>query len=161
MTSAQPLPSVLFVCLGNICRSPLAEAALRHQALSAGIDVLVDSAGTGSWHVGKGPDPRSCAEASRHGIDIGAYRARQVGREDFTRFDRIIALDRSNLADLQRIAPPAPRAVLSLLLDHVPGMAGRDVADPYFGGPEGFVETWRQVSEAARHLLETIRREGL
>lgn len=153
-------PSVLFVCLGNICRSPLAEAALRHAAADAALEVLVDSAGTGDWHVGKGPDPRSCAEALRHGIDIRAYRARQVHGGDFLRFDRIIALDRNNLADLERIAPDRGRARLSLLLDHVPGLAGQDVADPYFGGPEGFEETWRLVSEGARHLVEAIRREG-
>lgn len=157
MSAAFTPPSFLFVCLGNICRSPLAEAALRHRAQAAGLDLTIDSAGTGSWHIGKGPDPRSCAEALRHGIDIASYRARQVGPGDFARFDHIIALDRTNLADLQRIAPPAPRASLSLLLDHVPGMAGEDVADPYFGGPEGFEETWRQVSEAAHNLVEAIR----
>lgn len=154
-----PAPSVLFVCLGNICRSPLAEAALRHHAEKADLDVIVDSAGTGSWHIGKGPDPRSRAEALRHGIDIGAYRARQVGPKDFTRFDRIIALDQSNLADLRKIEPTPSRAQLSLLLDHIPGMAGQDVEDPYFGGPEGFEVTWRQVSEAARNLVDALLQE--
>lgn len=153
------VPAILFVCLGNICRSPLAEAAMRHQAAAASLKVLVDSAGTGSWHVGKEPDPRSCAEALRHGIDIRSYRARQVGPDDFHRFDRILALDGSNLADLGRITPPNPRARLSLLLDHVPGHFGQDVADPYYGGPEGFEETWRQVSEAARHLVADLLRE--
>ncbi|WP_324698821.1 low molecular weight protein-tyrosine-phosphatase [Novosphingobium aerophilum] len=151
--SATPPPSVLFVCLGNICRSPLAEAALRHAAQEAGLELTVDSAGTGSWHIGKGPDPRSCDEASRHGIDITHYRARQVTVRDFDRFDRIVALDASNLANLERIAPASPHARLSLLLDHVPGMEGQDVDDPYFGGPEGFVTTWEQVSEAARNLV--------
>jgi protein-tyrosine phosphatase len=149
-------PSILFVCLGNICRSPLAEAALRREAEAAGVEMIVDSAGTGSWHIGKGPDPRSCAEAQRHGIDIRSYRARQAVPDDFHRFDRIVALDAANLADLERMAPPNPRAVLSLLLDHVAGMEGQDVADPYYGGPEGFEETWRQVSEAARRMVTEL-----
>lgn len=150
-------PSILFVCLGNICRSPLAEAALRREAEAAGLDLMVDSAGTGSWHVGKGPDPRSCAEAMRNGIDIRAYRARQVKPQDFHDFDRIIALDAANLADLERIAPPGAPARRSLLLDEIPSLSGQDVADPYYGGPEGFEDTWRQVSEAARHLVAGLR----
>ncbi len=147
---------MLFVCLGNICRSPLAEAALRHEAAAAGLDVLVDSAGTGSWHVGKGPDPRSCAEAARHGIDIRSYRARQVETADFRRFDRIVALDAANLADLARIAPADGTASLSLLLDLVPGLEGSDVADPYYGGSEGFALTWTQVREAACRLVAQL-----
>lgn len=150
------IPSVLFVCLGNICRSPLAEAALRHEAEAAELDMLIDSAGTGSWHVGKGPDPRSCDEAARHGIDIRSYRARQVSAADFTRFDRIVALDSSNFADLKRMAPAGAKARLSLLLDYVPGLEGQDVADPYYGGAEGFETTWQQVSEAARHLVAEL-----
>lgn len=151
------IPSVLFVCLGNICRSPLAEAALRNEAAAAGLEIMVDSAGTGSWHVGKGPDPRSIAEAARHGIDIRSCRARQVEAGDFVRFDRILALDAANMADLMRIAPPDATADLSLLLDLVPGLEGSDVADPYYGGPEGFALTWTQVREAARRLVMQLR----
>ncbi len=154
-------PSFLFVCLGNICRSPLAEAAMRHEAEAAGLDLLIDSAGTGSWHIGNGPDPRAQAEARRHGIDISGYRARQVSAADFGRFDHVIAMDRSNFVNLGKLAP-ASRATshharLSMLLDHVPGLEGRDVDDPYFGGPEGFVTTWDQVSAAARNLVSAIR----
>ncbi|TCM14960.1 protein-tyrosine phosphatase [Novosphingobium sp. PhB165] len=150
-------PSFLFVCLGNICRSPLAEAAMRHEAEAAGLDLMIDSAGTGSWHIGKAPDPRSQAEALRHGIDISGYRARQVVTADFTRFDHIIAMDSSNFANLERLEPRSSRARLSMLLDHVPGWEGHDVDDPYFGGPEGFVTTWDQVSAAARNLVAAIR----
>ncbi|WP_260923295.1 low molecular weight protein-tyrosine-phosphatase [Novosphingobium sp. 9] len=150
---ANPVPAVLFVCLGNICRSPLAEAAMQHEALAARLTLDIDSAGTGAWHVGNPPDPRSIAEAARHGIDISHYAARQVTTEDFHRFDHIVALDRSNLANLQRLAPDDGTANLSMLMDHVPGMAGRDVNDPYYGEPRDFARTWREVLAGARGLL--------
>ena len=150
--------SVLFVCLGNICRSPLAEAALRAAAERSGMELTVDSAGTGDWHVGMPPDPRALAEALRHGIDISAYRARQVSTDDFDRFTHIFALDHQNFADLQGMAPVSTPAQLSLLLDVVPGRAGQSVADPYFGGEDGFVETWRQVSDAAEAILGMLGR---
>lgn len=126
-------PALLFVCLGNICRSPLAEAAFRHRAAEAGLAALADSAGTGDWHVGEPPDPRAIAEARRHGLDISTCRGRQVSAADFSRFTHILALDARNLADLTRLAPAGARARLSLLLDHVPDMAGQPVADPYWG----------------------------
>lgn len=147
---------ILFVCLGNICRSPLAEAALREAAAAAGIDVTVDSAGTGDWHVGSPPDPRAQAEALRHGIDISSYRARQVVADDFRRFSHVLALDAKNLADLRRIAPADAGARLCLLLDLVPGMAGRSVADPYFGDAAGFAVTWREVMLGAEALIREL-----
>jgi protein-tyrosine phosphatase len=147
------VPSVLFVCLGNICRSPLAEAALRAEAERAGIVVMVDSAGTGDWHIGNPPDRRAQATALRHGIDISGFKARQVTRDDFTRFTHIYALDAANLADLQRLAPADTTAMLGLLLDLVPDRAGEDVIDPYYGGPEGFEETWADVSAAAAAII--------
>lgn len=150
-------PAILFVCLGNICRSPLAEAALRREAEAAGLAMRIDSAGTGDWHVGAPPDPRARAEALRHGIDISGYRARQVGRGDFDRFDHILALDHSNLAALEAMAPPGAKARVSLLLDHVAGMKGQPVADPYFGEDDGFAETWREVSLAARALVDELK----
>lgn len=149
-------PSILFVCLGNICRSPLAEAALRGAAEKAGITATVDSAGTGDWHIGHPPDGRACAEALRHGIDISGYRARQVSAADFHRFDRIVALDHANLAALRALAPDGATAALSLLLDHVPGQEGQAVADPYFGEADGFAATWRDVSRAAEALVRQI-----
>ena len=151
-------PSLLFVCLGNICRSPLAEAAFRVEAERAGVAALADSAGTGDWHLGEPPDPRARAEALRHGIDISDLRARQVAPDDFLRFDHVLALDAKNLADLRRIRPPNGVAKLSLLLDHVPGMAGRSVADPYWGGADDFAATWAEVTRAAQALVAMLRR---
>lgn len=149
-------PALLFVCLGNICRSPLAEAAFRHEAARAGLMAAADSAGTGDWHVGHPPDSRALAEAARHGIDISGLRARQVRADDFHAFTHILALDRQNLADLRLIAPPTATARLSLLLDHVDGRAGQSVADPYFGDESGFAETWRDVSLAAAALVRKL-----
>jgi protein-tyrosine phosphatase len=123
-------PAVLFVCLGNICRSPLAEAAFRSEAERLGLTIDIDSAGTGDWHVGRPPDPRAIAAARRNGIDITRLRARQVTAKDFRRFDHIVALDGENLADLRRLAPSNGKARLSLLLDHVEGRAGQAVPDP-------------------------------
>jgi protein-tyrosine phosphatase len=148
--------TVLFVCMGNICRSPLAEAALRAEAERTGVDVEVDSAGTGGWHAGEPPDRRAQAVAARHGVDISSLRARQVRREDFRRFDHIIALDRENLAGLGAIRPEDASAQLSLLLDHVAGREGEAVADPYYGGEAQFEATWHDVSEAARALVRKI-----
>jgi len=149
-------PSVLFVCLGNICRSPLAEAALRAEARRIGLDVEVDSAGTGDWHIGAPPDRRAQAVARRHGIDISGYRARQVQPADFWHFDDIVALDADNLAALRRIAPAGAPARLSLLLDHVPGRTGEPVADPYYGKDDGFEATWADVSAGARGLAREL-----
>ena len=156
MTSNTP-PSILFFCLGNICRSPLAEAALRQAAFKAGIAMSVDSAGTGDWHVGDPPDRRAQAAAKRHGADVSMLRARQVEKEDFRRVDRIFALDHSNLAALQAIAPADGTAVLSLLMDVVPGRESDDVHDPYYGNESGFEVTWEDVSAAAVALIKAYR----
>ena len=149
--------SVLFVCLGNICRSPLAEGALRAEAQRLNLDLVVDSAGTGNWHAGEPPDARAIAVAARHGVDISGLRARQVRRADFRRFTHLIALDHGNLADLRRLAPPDATAGLSLLLDHVPGREGQAVADPWFGDAAGFDATWADVTAGARVLAERFR----
>ena len=152
--------AVLFVCMGNICRSPLAEAAFRAEAERAGLDVEVDSAGTGGWHEGEPPDRRAQAVAARNGIDISRYRARKVRQTDFDRFDLIVALDRENLAELEALRPESGRARLSLLLDHVPGRQGEPVADPYYGGEAHFEITWKDVSEGARSLVRKIGGEA-
>jgi len=150
------MPSILFVCLGNICRSPLAEGALRVEAGRRGLAVEVDSAGTGNWHAGEPPDGRAIAVAARRGVDITGLRARQVTRDDFTRFDHIVALDHDNLKNLRRLAPADATARLSLLLDHVPGREGQAVADPWFGEAEGFDTTWAEVTAAARGLADRL-----
>ena len=147
------IPGVLFVCLGNICRSPLAEGALRAEAARLNLDLTVDSAGTGNWHAGEPPDERAQRTALRNGVDISGLRARQVRREDFRRFTHLIALDHDNLANLRRLAPSDATARLSLLLDHVPGREGQAVADPWFGDEAGFDATWADVSAGARALV--------
>ncbi|MEP9361287.1 low molecular weight protein-tyrosine-phosphatase [Sphingomonas sp. KR3-1] len=151
------MPAVLFVCLGNICRSPLAEGALRAAAAREGVDVVVDSAGTGNWHAGDPPDPRARAAARRHGADISGLRARQVRPEDFRRFDYVLALDRQNLADLGAIAPADATAQVGLLMDLVPGREGSSVADPYYGEDSDFDMTWDDVSAAAEALVARLR----
>jgi protein-tyrosine phosphatase len=152
--------SILFVCLGNICRSPLAEAAFRHEAERLGLDVEADSAGTGDWHVGRPPDPRAVAVARKNGLDISQLEARQVTAEDFRRFDHIVALDPENLADLRRIRPPGARAELSLLLDHVQGREGEPVADPYYGEADHFDATWADATAGAAGLAQRLKGKG-
>lgn len=149
-------PAILFVCLGNICRSPLAEAAFRREAERIGFDVAVDSAGTGDWHVGEPPDRRAIAVARANGVDISGYRGRQVTAADFDRFDHVVALDLANLARLRALRPAGSRADLSLLLDHVPGRAGEPVADPYYGADEGFDTTWADVTAGAQALARRL-----
>ncbi len=152
--------AVLFVCLGNICRSPLAEAAFRREAERMGIDAEIDSAGTGHWHVGEAPDWRARAVALRHGVDIGSYRARQVKQEDFRRFSHIVALDAENLAALHALKPKDATACLSLLLDHVQGRHGEAVADPYYGREEGFEVTWSDVIVGAKALARHLSNQN-
>lgn len=151
-------PAVLFVCLGNICRSPLAEAAFRQLALEQGLHVEIDSAGTGDWHIGRPPDPRAIVTAAKRGIDIATYRARQLASEDFYRFTHIFALDHANLATIESLAPGDATARIALLMDLVPGSEGEPVADPYFGDDEGFEATWADVEDAARALVEKLAR---
>jgi len=145
--------SVLMVCLGNICRSPLAEAALRQHAEARGLELFVDSAGMGDWHVGERPDPRSQDVAKRLGnIDIRQQRARQVLVHDFHQFDHIIAMERSNLRELRAMMPDGAKAELSLLLEHMPGVEDLNVLDPYYGTTADFDHVWRLVDAAAEVL---------
>jgi protein-tyrosine phosphatase len=139
--------AILFVCLGNICRSPLAEGVFRNMAQTSDLgELLVDSAGTGSWHEGDPPDPRSIAKAAEYGIDIGHQRARKIMPSDFDRFDLILAMDRSNLANLRSLAHSSYHGrihhFMSLALDRPV-----DVPDPYTGGAEGFETVYRMLVE--------------
>lgn len=146
-------PSILFVCLGNICRSPLAEAALRKRAVEAGVAMTIDSAGTGNWHVGRPPDPRAVALARAKGLDISTYRARQVTEADFHKFGHVFALDPQNLKDLHRIEPSRHIAEVRLLMDLVPGRKGTAVIDPYYGDEDDFEQAWSDVDAAAAALV--------
>ncbi|HMO75316.1 MAG TPA: low molecular weight protein-tyrosine-phosphatase [Sphingopyxis sp.] len=154
----QDTPAILFLCLGNICRSPLAEGAARAAFAEAGIAVTLDSAGTGDWHIGRPPDPRAQAEARRRGIDISDLRARQLVRADFRRFDLILAADGVNLRDARALAPADATARLMLMLDLVWGREGRSVADPYFGEADGFAQTWDDVAAVAAALVASVSR---
>ncbi len=153
-----PKPAILFVCLGNICRSPLAEGAFRAAVARAGLDVHIDSAGTADWHSGKAPDPRAIRTAARHGVDIAGLRARQIAADDFHRFTHILALDHDNLAGLRQIMPAGASTAPGLFLDLVEGRAGQPVADPYYGGEEGFEQTWADVVAGADALVRLLGR---
>lgn len=149
---------VLFVCLGNICRSPTAEGVFRHKLRAAGLEdrVQVDSAGTGGWHVGKAPDSRTRQAALRRGYDLSAQRARQVEVDDFQRFDLILAMDQSNLRNLKALRPADARADLDLYLRRFE-LALDEVPDPYYGGEDGFEQVLDLIEQASDALLLEIK----
>ncbi|WP_346892549.1 low molecular weight protein-tyrosine-phosphatase [uncultured Roseibium sp.] len=149
------MTSVLFVCLGNICRSPLAEGIFRQTVEQAGLSerVLIDSAGTGNWHRGNPPDPRSVSVAAANGIDISGLKARQVEKDDFDRFDLILAMDRDNLAFLQRMRAAEQAARIRLFLQG----PEREVPDPYYGGEDGFQNVYELVKSGCLNLLEDLK----
>ena len=128
---------ILFVCLGNICRSPAAEAVLRHKALERGLTIEIASAGTGGWHQGDPADARMIRAAARRGYSLNAHRARQVELADFYDFDYLLAMDLRNHSDLLAMAPPNREGDIRLFLDFADGDA-RETPDPYYGGPDGF-----------------------
>jgi protein-tyrosine phosphatase len=155
---AERTPSVLFVCTGNICRSPTAEGVFRHLARERGVleRILVDSAGTIGFHAGEPPDPRAIEHAARRGYDLSGLRARQVTLADYHRFDRILAMDRSHLRELKGEAPKGTLSRIIKFLDYSERWQGLDVPDPYYGGARGFEEVLDMVEEASARLLEEI-----
>lgn len=155
--------NVLFVCLGNICRSPAAEGVFRALVEREGLAdrIACDSAGTGSWHIGKAPDARMRAAAKRRGYDLDSLRGRQVTAGDFERFDYVLAMDGENLANLTVICPPGREGRLGRLLDFAPGVGRRDVPDPYYGGADGFERVLDLVEAGAAGLLADIRTRHL
>ena len=151
--------SVLFVCMGNICRSPMAEGVFRRRVEEAGLAerIHIDSAGTHAYHVGEPPDPRARQTAARRGIDLEPLRARKVTREDLALFDFVLAMDRDNLAILHDMVEEAHRERIRLFMEFAPDFSQREVPDPYYGGPGGFEQVFDMVEAAAEGLLETIR----
>ena len=159
MVESNSKVSVLFVCMGNICRSPTAEAVLRHLAAEAGVaeSLSIDSAGTHAYHVGAAPDARSRAAAARRGYSLDAIRARKVVEADFKRFDLILAMDRLNLETLRAASNASQHAKLKLFLQYARSQE-LDVPDPYYGGATGFERVLDLVEDASRTLLAEIRR---
>jgi protein-tyrosine phosphatase len=149
---------VLFVCLGNICRSPTAEGVLRHLAAQAAprLDIEVDSAGTADYHIGAAPDPRSQRAASRRGIDISGLQARQITAGDFTRFDFILAMDRDNLKQLEAMKPKNSRARIGLFMDYAPALGVLEVPDPYYRDAAAFEEVLDLTTAASRGLIACL-----
>jgi len=151
--------SVCFVCLGNICRSPTAEGVMRRIVAEAGLAdrIHVDSAGTGDWHLGEAPDERAQQAAAARGYDLSTLRARQIGADDFRRFDLLVAMDDANFTALKDACPAAQRDKIRLLMEFAPQPASRIVTDPYFGGPTGFETVLDQCEAACAGLLDALR----
>ena len=151
---------VLFVCLGNICRSPTAEGVLRDVAAREApqLRLDIDSAGTADYHIGAPPDPRTQSAARARGIDLSGLRARQIERRDFERFDYILAMDDDNLAQLERLRPRDARAQLQLFMSYAPQLGQREVPDPYYGGPQDFETVLDLTSAAARGFIAALER---
>lgn len=149
---------ILFVCMGNICRSPTAEGVFRHQVTEAGQTdkIIIDSAGTHAYHIGSSPDRRAQQAALQRGYDLSSLRGRQVGPGDFHEFDYILAMDKENLVNLSHICPSQEQHKLKLFMEFSRGFSEREVPDPYYGGNQGFENVLNMVEDAASGLLEEI-----
>jgi protein-tyrosine phosphatase len=156
------LTRILFVCLGNICRSPLAEGVFRHLADEAGVGdrFEVDSVGTGPWHVGEAPDRRMRETARRRGVPIDDLRGRQISAADFDRFDLVLAMDREVLGSLRRFTADGANPTARLFRDFDPDRGDGEVPDPYYGGPAGFEEVYDIVERTSRGLLSHLTKDG-
>lgn len=154
---------VLFVCLGNICRSPTAEGVFRKMVETAALtsQIKIDSAGTHAYHVGDPPDERAQLACQRRGIDISDLRGRRASAEDFRKFDYVLAMDHENHENLLAVSPKGLEHKLRLMMEFAPNRPEQEVPDPYFGGESGFDRVLDMIEEAARGLLEDIRRQHL
>ncbi len=157
----QPVMRVLFVCTGNICRSPTAEGVFRHLVEAENLHerILVDSAGTHGYHVGEEPDRRSVLAAANRGYDLSGLRARQLSNSDFAEFDFLLAMDSGHRMILERFAPHEHRQKVSMFLDFSRNFSGQDVPDPYFGGGQGFEHVLDLIEDGAAGLLADIKKK--
>ena len=150
---------VLFVCLGNICRSPTAEGVFKKMVADEGLEeqIFVDSAGTSGWHIGSSPDHRTCMVAESRGIDLSGLRGRQVAKSDFDKFDYILAMDSDNLHNLRQMQTPKPDQHLGLFLEFSRNYSIKDVPDPYHGGTSGFEKVYDLIEDASEGLLNQLK----
>jgi protein-tyrosine phosphatase len=150
---------ILMVCLGNICRSPLADGLLRKKVADHQLDVVVDSAGTSSYHIGNAPDKRMILTANHRGVAIESLKARAFTKADFTDFDHIYVMDKSNLEDVLELAEnESDRSKVSLILNEINPLSDAEVPDPYFGGQDGFAQVYDMLNEATDCIIEKIKK---
>ncbi len=149
---------ILMVCLGNICRSPLADGILRYKVKQHNLDIIVDSAGTSSWHKGENPDARATATAKKHGIDISKLVAREFSKKDFQEFDKIYVMDASNYRDVLKLAAgETDEQKVELIMNVVHPEKNQPVPDPYFGGDEGFDNVYKMLDEACEKIIQELK----